>query len=83
MSSYFKDSCRVFLKTATCKFVEKSPLQYAVNQNANCLDPEIICNHKTLAKERLKGLVSDLIQTKWITPRNGDEIMNTRGISKK
>ena len=70
----FKDSCRVFLKAVTCKFVEKSPLQYVVVRNATCLDPEIICNHETLAKERLKGLVSNLIQTKWITPRNGDEI---------
>ena len=70
----FKDSCRVFLKAVTCKFVEKSPLQYVVVRNATCLDPEIICNHETLAEERLKGLVSNLIQTKWITPRNGDEI---------
>ena len=70
----FKDSCKVFLKTLTCKFVEKSPLQCAVIQNATCLDPEIIFNHETLTKERLKGLVSNLIQTKWITPRNGDEI---------
>ena len=70
----FKDSCKVFLKTLTCKFVEKSPLQCAVIQNATCLDPEIIFSHETLTKERLKGLVSNLIQTKWITPRNGDEI---------
>ena len=70
----FKDSCRVFLKAVTCKFFEKSPLQYVVVRNATCLDPEIICNHETLAKERLKGLVSNLIQTKWITPRNGNEI---------
>ena len=58
----------------TCKFVEKSPLQYAVVWNALCLDHEIVCNHETLAKERLKSLVSNLIQTKWITRRNGDEI---------
>ena len=70
----FKGNCRVFLKDVTCKFVEKSPLQYAVVRNATCLDPKIICNHETLAKERLKGLVSNLIQTKWFTPRNGDEI---------
>ena len=70
----FKDSCRVFLKAVTCKFVEKAPLQYVIVWNATCLDPEIICNHKTLAKERLKGLVSNLIQTKWITARNWDEI---------
>ena len=70
----FKDSCRVFLKAVTCKFVEKSPLQYVVVRNGTCLDREIICNHETLAKERLKGLVSNLIQTKWITSRNGDEI---------
>ena len=69
----FKDSCRVFLKAVTCKFVEKSPLQYTIVRNATCLDPEIICNHET-QKERLKGLVSNLIQTKWISPRNGDEI---------
>ena len=53
----FKDSCRVFLKVMTCKFVEKSPLQYAVVRNPTCLDPEISCNHETLAKERFKGLV--------------------------
>ena len=41
----FKDSCRVFLKILACKFVENSPLQYAVVRNATCLDPEIICNH--------------------------------------
>ena len=69
-----EDSCRVFLKAVTCQFVEKSPLQYGVVPNATFLDPEIICNYETLAKERLKGLVSYLIQTKWITPRNGDEI---------
>ena len=70
----FKDSCRVFLKAVTCKFVKKSPLQYAVVRNATCLVLEIICNHETLAKESLKGLVSNLILTKWITRRNGDEI---------
>ena len=70
----FKGSCRVFLKAVTCKFVEKSPLQYVIVWNATCLDPEIICNHETLAKERLKGLVSNFVQTKWITARNGDEI---------
>ena len=70
----FKDNCRVFLKDVTCKFVEKSPLQYAVVRNATCLVPESICNHETPAKESLKGLVSNLFQTKWITPRNGDEI---------
>ena len=70
----FKDSCRVSLNVVTCKFVEKSPLQYAVVRNATCLVPESICNHETPAKESLKGLVSNLFQTKWITPRNGDEI---------
>ena len=58
----------------TCKFIENSPLQYTVVRNATSLDPEIICNHKTLAKESLKGLVSNLIQTKWITPKIRDEI---------
>ena len=73
MLNYLKIAA-VFLKAVTCKFVKKSPLQYAIVRNATCLDPEIICNHKTLAKERLKGLVSNLIQTKWITTRSGDEI---------
>ena len=37
----FKNSCRVFLKVVTCKFVEKPPLQHAVVISPTCLDPEI------------------------------------------
>ena len=37
-------------------------------QNVKCLNPEIMCNEK-LAKERVKGLVDNLIQLYWVTPR--------------
>ena len=80
MLSYLK----IAAKTVTCKFVEKSPLQHAIVQNAICVDPVIICNHETLSKGRLKGLVSNLIQTEWIIPRNEDEINSEyKSISKK
>ena len=36
--------------------------------------PDLGFGADTLIKDRLKGLVSNLIQTKWNIPRNGDEI---------
>ena len=70
----FRDGCRVFLKSMTCKLVEKSPLQYAIVRNAKCLNPEVISNNESLAKKRVKDLVENLISLKWITARIGDEV---------
>ena len=39
----FTADCLKFLELLTSKFVEKSPLKYAVVRNAKSLNPEIIC----------------------------------------
>ena len=57
------------------KIVEKSPLKYAVVLNAKCLNPDIICNKEKLAREKLTNLVESLIQQKWLSEKDGDDVI--------
>ena len=71
----FKTECRTFLKSMASKIVEKSSLKYAVVLNAKCLNPDIICNKEKLAREKLTSLVENLIQQKWLSEKDGDDVI--------
>ena len=85
MTGFTHDDLYQLLKDLTSKFVKKEVLDRCKNSSSLCkLDFHLEENHfnhpdlgfgaDTVIKDRLKGLVSNLIQTKWNIPRNGDEI---------
>ena len=85
MTGFTHDDLYQLLKDLTSKFVKKEVLDRCKNSSSLCkLDFHLEENHfnhpdlgfgaDTVIKDRLKGLVSNLIQTKWNIPRNRDEI---------
>ena len=63
-----------FLESLTNKFVEKSPLKYAVVRNAKSLNPEIMCMTPEKGTKLLKSLVDNLVQQNRVTPKEADGI---------
>ena len=63
-----------FLESLTNKFVERSPLKYAVVRNAKILNPEIMCMTPEKGTKLLKSLVDNLVQLDRVTPKEADGI---------
>ena len=63
-----------FLGSLTSKFVEKSPLKYAVVRNAKSLNLEIVCMTPEKGTKLFKSLVDNLVQLDQVTPKEGDGI---------
>ena len=53
--------CLKFLESLTSKFVEKSPLKYAVVRNAKSLNPEIMCMAPEKGTKLFNSLVDNLV----------------------
>ena len=68
----FTADCLKFLESLTIKFVEKSPLKYAVVQNAKSLNPEIMCMTHEKGTKHLKSLVDNLVKVDGVTPKEVD-----------
>ena len=65
----FTVDCMEFLESLTSKFVEKSPLKYAVVRNAKSLNLEIICMTPEKGAKLFKSLVDNLVQLDQVTPK--------------
>ena len=70
----FTDDCSKFLGSLTIKFVEKSPLKYAVVRNAKSLILEIVCMTPEKGTKLFKSLVGNLVQLDQVTPKEADGI---------
>ena len=57
----FAAGCLKFLESLTSKFVEKSPLKYAVVRNAKSLNPEIMCMAPEKGTKLFNSLVDNLV----------------------
>ena len=57
----FTADCLTFLESLTSKFVEKSPLKYAVVWNAESSNPEIMCITHGKVTKLFKNLVDNLV----------------------
>ena len=63
-----------FLESVTSRFVEKSPLKYAVLRNAKSFNPEIMCMTPEKGTTLFNSLVDNLVQLDRVTPKEADGI---------
>ena len=73
----FREECRTFLKEICIKMMKKSPLQYKLVRNIKFLDPRYcasVANSNAVCK--LKEVMNLLVDTKWLSVRKCDEIVN-------
>ena len=70
----FTADCLKFLESLTSKFVEESPLKYAIVRNAKGLNPETMCMTPEKGTKLFESLVDSLVQLDQVTPKETDDI---------